>query len=111
MNLYFENDHDLFFPTEDEQQINNSLSRTEQYFLYKGLNRGEIKPTDFQYYAKIYIRVDTKKIRVKKKYQNLSEFYSDTFSFWGFVFYVCGIFFNIYNKFYLSRSFEKKYFF
>ena len=83
MNLYFENDHNLFFPTGDEQQINNSVSRTEQYFLYKGLNRGELKPTDYQYYAKIYIIADTKKIRVKRKYQNISEFYSDTFCFWG----------------------------
>ncbi len=111
MNLYFENDHNLFFPTEDEQQINNSVSRTEQYFLYKGLNRGELKPTDYQYYAKIYIRADTKKIRVKRKYQNISEFYSDTFCFWGGVSYFIGIFLNIYNKFYRNRSFEKIIFF
>ena len=111
MNLYFENDHDLFFPTENEEQKNNSLSRTEQYFLYKGLDRGEKKPPDFQYYSKIYIRADTKKIRVKRKYQNLAEFYSDTFSVWEFVFYVCGIIFNIYNKFNANRSFEKKLFF
>ena len=58
MNLYFENDHDLLFSTENEQQINHSLSRTEQYFLYKGLNRGELKPTDYQYYAKIYIKAE-----------------------------------------------------
>ena len=112
MNQYFDNDDDLFFTTKNDKKVKNLFSRTEQYFLYKGLNRGELRPKDYQYYAKIYIRADIKKIEVKRKYQNFFEFYSDTFSFWVALFYILDFFiFNSYNNFRANYSIQQKLFF
>ena len=112
MNQHFDNDYDLFFTIKNTKKIKNLFSRTEQYYLYKGLNRGELRPTNYQYYAKIYIRADTKRIEVKRKYQNFFEYYSDTFSFWVAVFYVFDfLIFNGYNNFQANYSIEKRLFF
>ena len=111
MNQYFEDDKKLFLVFKDKDPIPQKLfSRTEHYFLYKGLNRGENKPTDYKYYAKIYIRADTKKIQIKRKYQNVMEFYADTSSLWLALFYLLTFVFNLYNNFFANHSIEKKLF-
>ena len=112
MNQYFQNDNNLFLVFKDKEPIPKKLfSRTEQYFLYKGLNRGENKPTDYKYYSKIYIRADTKKIQIKRKYQNVMEFYADTSSLWFAIFFFLTVVFNFYNDFYANHSIVKNLFF
>ena len=115
MNQYFEDDNKLLFLFKENETISKKIfSRTEQYFLYKGLNRGENKPTDskdYKYYSKIYIRADTKKIQIKRKYQNLLEFQADTSSLWIAIFYFLTFVFNLYNDFYSNHSIEKNLFF
>ena len=67
INQYFKDEKNIFFASKDEEPIPQKLfSRIEDYFLYKGLNRGENKPKDYQYYAKIYFRADTKKYKLKE---------------------------------------------
>ena len=101
MNEYFESDNELFFPGKSSQKINNLFSRMEQYFLHK-------IDTEENSYAKIYIRADTKRMEVRRKYQTLMEFFADTFSFWGNLFFICEIIFNAYNRVSLNFFIENE---
>ena len=101
MNEYFESDNELFFPGKSSQKINNLFSRMEQYFLHK-------IDTEENSYAKIYIRADTKRMEVRRKYQTLMEFFADTFSFWGNLFSICEIIFNAYNRVSLNFFIENE---
>ena len=101
MNEYFESDNELFFPGKSSQKINNLFSRMEQYFLHK-------TDTEENSYAKIYIRADTKRMEVRRKYQTLMEFFADTFSFWGDLFFICEIIFNAYNRVSLNFFIENE---
>ena len=101
MNEYFESDNELFFPGKSSQKINNLFSRMEQYFLHK-------TDTEENSYAKIYIRADTKRMEVRRKYQTLMEFFADTFSFWGNLFFICEIIFNAYNRVSLNFFIENE---
>ena len=69
MNEYFESVNDLFFPSKGIDKINNLFSRTEQYFIYKEPN------TDKKDLANIYIRADTRKMEIKRKYQTVLEYF------------------------------------
>ena len=67
MNQYFEKDNYLIFNFEEgKSEIKTLFSRTEEYSLYQGIDRGETKPEDYNYYARIYIRADTKKQKLKE---------------------------------------------
>ena len=101
MNEYFESDNELFFPGKSSQKINNLFSRMEQYFLHK-------TSTEENSFAKIYIRADTKRMEVRRKYQTLMEFFADTFSFWGNLFFICEIIFNAYNRVSLNFFIENE---
>ena len=105
MNEYFESVNDLFFPTEGIDKINNLFSRTEQYFLYKD-------PKDNKKsVANIYIRADTRKMEIKRKYQTVLEFFADTFSFWEDIFLLCKIILTAYNSASLNYYIHKEIFY
>ena len=75
INQYFSDDNNLFLVFKDEKPIPQKFfSRNEQYFLYKGLNRGENKPTYYKYYSKIYIRAEKKKYKLKENIKILWNF-------------------------------------
>ena len=105
MNHYFEDDNDLFLTFKKIPISKNLFSRTEQYFISKGNNKNNTN------IAKIYIRADSKRIDIKRKYQNLMEFFADTFSFWLDIFFLLNFFFDFYNNFYAYHSFSKKLFY
>ena len=112
VNQYFENDNYLFSVLDEEDPlIKISFSRAEQYSVYKGLNRGEKRPTNYNNYAKIYIRADTKKTIIKRKYQKIMEFYADSSSLLIALFDILCFIFNFINSFYADYSFTKKIFF
>ena len=111
---YLYNDNNVWhfaFTSGTEEKVNNLFSRTEQYFLYKGLNREEKKPSKYKYYATIYIRADTKKIEVKRKYQNLDEFWANTFSFLEIVLGWFSFFYKSLFREYLNYLIAHKLFF
>ena len=112
LNQYFEND-DLLFSVfnEEEPLLKTSYSRVEQYSLYKGLNRLEQEPRNHQYYAKTYIRADTKKTVIKRKYQKAMEFYADASSLLLGLLSVITYIFNFVNNFYAENSLSRKLFF
>ena len=112
MNQYFENDNFLISMTSEEEPIlKTSFSRFEDYSLYKGLNRYVTKPMEYQYYAKIFVRADTKKTIIKRKYQKLMEFCADSSSLLEVLFEILYFTFNYINSFYAVHSFTKELFF
>ena len=112
MNQYFENDNYLFFVLEDgKPEIKTLFSRVEEYALYLGLNRGESKPNDYKNYARIFIRADTKKTEIKRKYQKVMEFYADASSLLVALFYGLTIIFDFINSFYAEHALNKRLFY
>jgi hypothetical protein len=111
-NQYFNNDNFLLFVfDEEETTIHTLFSRIEDYSLYKGLDRGVALPSDNTKYANIYIRADTSKTTIKRKYQKLMEFYADSSSLLIALFDFLYIVFCFFNRFYADHSLAKQIFF
>ena len=113
-NQYFNNDNFLLFVFDEKQEtttIHTLFSRIEDYSLYKGLNRGVSLPNDNTKYANIYIRADTSKTTIKRKYQKVMEFYADSSSLLIALFDVLYIVFSFVNRFYADHSLSKQIFF
>ena len=111
VNQSFEDENSLFHEFGKSKTSNRiAYSRNEQYSLKKVIKNGEKKRDKPEQYAKIYIRADTKKIQIKRKYPNLMEFYADTFSFWVAIFYLLYLLFYVFNNFYAQISLEKNLF-
>jgi hypothetical protein len=99
----------LFKGGNDEPRIQVGLSRTYDYFEYKGLNRTkEIKNPDL--YAAIYIRADNRKIEVKRIYQDINEFYGDNYILLDLYNLLCFLLGYVSN-FFGRRSIKHKLFF
>jgi len=84
------------------------LSRVEDYFLYKGLERTS---KDDMTYAKMYIRVDNRKVVVKRRYQDFMEFYADTSALLLSIFWILGVIFAYYDRIKANHSISKKLFY
>ena len=105
MNQYFNDDKLLIFDEEETRtNVKTLFSRTEDYSLYKGLDRASLKHSDYQYYANIYIRADTKKTEIKRKYEKLTEFYAGFSSLFGVIFTALNVLFTYINEFYAEHS-------
>ena len=70
MKYHFKYDNRLFpiLDSKSEEEEKIGFSRTENFFTYQGLDRISNTNADNDKYAKIYIRVDNKKVEIKKKY-------------------------------------------
>ena len=111
-NQYFNNDNFLLFVfDEEESTIHTSFSRIEEYSLYKGLDRGVEQPYNNMKYANLFIRADTSKTTIKRKYQKLMEFYADSSSILIALFDVLFFIFCFVNRFYAYHSLAKQIFF
>ena len=112
INQYFQNDNDLIYKFTDRDPIIQTLfSRYNDYSLYKGLDRGTTLPKDYQNYAEVFIRADTKKLIIKRRYQNLMECYADSSSLLFGVFKVLCFIFGFINTFYANISISKTLFY
>ena len=113
MNYHIFNESKLFhiFEQNDKPKMIPGFSRTEEYALYKGLNRGSSKSYDYEKYAKLYIRVDNQKIVIKRKYQDFMEFFADNSSLFIAIFKILCFIFSFYNKFQANHSITKKLFY
>jgi len=117
-NMYFMNQHlydDNFlfwvFGDDDEARYVKTLfSRYEEYSLYQGIRR-EIGSSDYLNFAKVFVRADTKRTDVKRKYQKVMEFYADASSLLIAVFEVLIIIFNFINNFWAEQDLSKTIFF
>ena len=110
-NLFNESKFLHIFENDDNPKIVSGFSRVEDYFLYKGLNRTVNNSYDAENYAKLYIRVDNKKIVIKRKYQDFMEFYADNTSLLINIFEILCIIFSFYDQLQANHSISKKLFF
>ena len=112
-NQYFNNDNFLLFVSDENKEttIHTLFSRVEDYSLYKGLDRGVTLTNDNTKYANIYIRADTSKTTIKRKYQKVIEFYADCSSLMITLYRVLFIIFCFVNRFYANHSLAKQIFF
>ena len=113
MNQYLYDDNYLiwvFGDDADARYIKTLFSRYEEYSLYQGTNRAK-GSSDYTNYAKVYIRADTKRTDVKRKYQKVMEFYADASSLLIALYEVLIIIFNYINQFWAEQNLSKIIFF
>ena len=113
MNQYLYDDDYLiwvFGDDADARYIKTLFSRYEEYSLFQGLER-KSNSSDFINYAKVYIRADTKRTDVKRKYQKVMEFYADASSLLIALYEILIIIFNYINNFWAEQTLSKKIFF
>ena len=113
MNYHLLNDKQIIHIKKNDgnETTKTGLSRVEDYALYKGLDRVNNKVEDYEVYAKMYIRADNKKIEIKRRYQDLMEFYADTSSLLLSLFWILGIIFAYYDKIKANHSISKQLFY
>jgi len=115
INYYLTDDNKFFhYGQKVEKKINRTgLSKVEDYAIYKGLERANRNYTDndADIYAKIYIRVDNRKIDIKRRYQDFMEFYADTSALILSLFSIFGVFFAYYDRIIANHSISKKLFY
>ena len=113
MNQYLYDDDYLIWVFGDDAEarsIKTLFSRYEEYSLYQGLNRTN-GSSDYLNYAKVFIRADTKRTDVKRKYQKVMEFYADASSLLIALYEILIIIFNYINNFWAEQTLSKKIFF
>ena len=113
MNQYLYDDDFLVSVFHDESEVNRKrtlFSRIEEYSLFQGLKRKE-NYTDYANFAKVYLRADTKKTEIKRKYQKIAEFYADVSSLLLSIFNILIIIFGFLNKFWGEQYLYNKLFF
>ena len=113
MNQYLYDDDFLVSVFHDENEVSKKrtlFSRTEEYSLFQGLQRQK-NSTDYLNFAKVYLRADTKKTEIKRKYQKIAEFYADASSLLITIFNVLIIIFGFLNKFWGEQNLYNKLFF
>ena len=110
-NLFNESKFLHIFDDDKNPRIVAGFSRVEDYFLYKGLNRTLKESYESENYAKLYIRVDNKKIVIKRKYQDFMEFYADNSSLLITILDILCIIFSFYDQLRANHSISKKLFF
>ena len=112
MNKYFTDDNFLIYFSDSENVTTKvSFSRYEEYNLYKGDDIYGRKIKVYMHYARMYIRAETKKTEIKRKYQKLTEFYADSSSLFYFLIQALFIIVNFINNFYAEHSLTKNLFF
>ena len=115
MNQYFTYDDYLMFVFGDENdnhEVKTLYSRYEEYYLYMGFNRNEVKPNyNYPNYARLYLRADLKKTIIKRRYQKFMEFYADASSLLVALYEVLYFIFNFFNYFYAYHSLSQNIFF
>ena len=113
MNQYLYDDDFLVsvFHNDNELSTKRTLfSKVEDYSLFQGLKRHK-NYTDYLNFAKVYIRSDTKKTEIKRKYQKIAEFYADASSLLITLFNVLITMFAFLNKFWGELNLYNKLFF
>ena len=113
MNYHLYDDNEILHINRKEEKptIKTGLSRVEDYAVFKDLNRTFKKVVDYEVYAKMYIRVDNKRIEIKRRYQDLMEFYADTSALLLSIFWILGIIFAYYDRIKANHSISKKLFY
>lgn len=82
----------------------------ERYSIYKGTNRFEEKPYDYNMYSKIYLRSALQRNIIQRKYMKLTEFAADMSSILSQILLFLFVSVSFINRFYSNQSVMKKIF-
>ena len=82
----------------------------ERYSIYKGTNRFEEKPYDYNMYSKIYLRSALHRNIIQRKYMKLTEFAADMSSILSQILLFLFVSVSFINRFYSKQSMMKKIF-
>ena len=119
MDIYFMNrkliDNNIFIKNIKKTRENIVFSHYKEYFNYKGNYSSRLKlnetDRDYNVYAKIFIKTDTKTSYVIRQYQTILEFIGYLSSVLIAIYTLLDFIFGLYNKFNLYHSLTKKIFF
>ena len=114
MNYHLYDDDSIIHVGLDNEKSKDMIgfSRVEDYSIYIGEQRNNYpNAKDNDVYAKLYIRVDNKKIVIKRRYQDFMEFYADTSALLLSLFWILGVLFAYYDKTLADHSISKKLFY
>ena len=112
MNQYFTNDDYLLFVIGDEKpELKALYSRYEEYSLYLGLNRISTQTSNYDKYAKLYLRSDLKRTIIIRRYQKFMEFFADASSLLIALYDILFIIFSFVDNFYAFHSLSTHLFF
>ena len=101
----------FFFGDDEEPEVKPLYSRSEEYSLYKGMEKYISKPYQYEYYSKMYLRADLKRTIIKRNYQKFMEFYADASSLLIAIYEILIVIFNYINTFYWDNEVSKRMFF
>ena len=113
MNQYLYDDNYLFWVFGDDTEARSKktlFSRYEEHSSFQGINRNS-NASEYLSYAKVFIRADTKRADVKRRYQKAMEFYADASSLLIALYEILFIIFNYINNFWAEQTLSKKLFF
>ena len=98
-NYLFDNYHTKYY---------SGFSDISSFNLYKGSDRFLKKPDSYQDLAKFFLRVDTNRNIIVRKYMKLNEYVASTFSLLSGLLILLKIIFNKINRFYAYESIIEK---
>ena len=105
----FKNFHHYFF---DVYDINYYLdySLYDDYNLYKSKERFSNQYIDYDKFAKIYLRADSKRTNISREYEKISILISGITSFFYCIYLFLSIFLSYFKRFYAYNSVIRKIF-
>ncbi len=80
------------------------------YYLYKSTKRFSEKFTDYEKFARIYLRADTKRTNISREYEKVSYLIANISSLFSTIFLFLSFFISYINKFYAYNSVIRKIF-
>lgn len=87
-----------------------SFSKENDYVNYKGKKRFESKIEDYEKFAKFYLKADSKRIEIVRKYMKINEFFAEMLSLFSGILFLLRILVGMLNNFYAYNSIMKKIF-
>ncbi len=85
-------------------------SSFNDYFLFKSNNRFIEKFTDYEKFARIYLRADTKRTNISREYEKFSYLIANVSSLFSTLFFFLRFFVSYINRFYAYNSIIRKIF-
>lgn len=106
---HFESDHNfLSFNTQLKYYV--AYSKNEQYQIYKGNERFEKRINDYNILSKMFLRVDSGRYIIIRKYQKIYSFLGNLASIFSNIILILFAIVKKINSFYLYQSLMKKLF-
>ena len=97
-NYLFDNYHSKYY---------SGFSDISSFSLYKGNDRFEIKPDSYNQIAKFFLRADTARNIITRKYMKITEFAASTSSLLSGLLIILNLIFKKVNRFYALESIVK----